>query len=127
MAENGRPGVFPALKSCLATVGDAGTACSAAHDMAVQDCIETVFPQACDGLSTTRGDGSVETCATVSDACKGEDGSASPLSVQVCEDSLHAFKPAARTAILDCFERNSQGDCVDTFQTCLFDPSYVEP
>lgn len=126
MAVNGRAGVFEVLKTCLASVGDAGTACSAAHDTAVQGCIDSVFPQACDGLSTTRGDGAVATCTDVSEACE-VDGGTSPLSVADCENSLHAFTAAARTEILECFELNDQGPCVDTFEICLFDPAYEEP
>jgi len=126
MADSGRPGVFAALKTCLSAVGDAGTACSAAHDTAVQNCIDDIFPQACDGVSTTIGDGAVKTCADVSDTC-ADDAGVSPLSEAACEDSLHAFTAAGRTAILDCFDRNDQGPCVDTFEICLFDPGYEEP
>jgi hypothetical protein len=78
-------------------------------------------------VSTTRGDGDVRTCADVSEACAPGDGGPSPLSVAVCEDSLHAFNAAARAAILDCFELNDTGPCVDTFEICLFDPAYEEP
>jgi hypothetical protein len=127
MAETGRTAVFSALKTCLTNVGDAGTACSAAHDTAVQTCIDTVFPQACDGVSTTLGDAAVVTCTDVSAACGPEDGGPSPLTVGDCENSLHAFTPAARKLILECFDRNDQGACVDTFEICLFDPAYDEP
>lgn len=126
MADTGRAGVFEALKTCLGTAGDAGNACSADHDTAVQTCIDGTFPRACDVGSTTLGDAAVVTCTDVSAACE-VDGGTSTLSEEECADSLNAFTQDARRAILECFDRNDSGDCRDTFEICVFDPDYVEP
>jgi hypothetical protein len=123
----GRAGIYEALHECLMDITpDGGDPCAAAQGDAAQECVNLVLPEACPVDSTPIGDGGTITCAEISADC-----AASPVGEQLseaeCRAAFDAFKPAARTAIAECWIRNNGGKCNETFETCVFDPNFQEP
>jgi|SoiMethySBSTD1v2_1073268.scaffolds.fasta_scaffold10735_7 hypothetical protein len=123
-----RSEVFAALFDCLKTITpDGGDPCTTAHGDAAQECLDQTMPHACTtGTTDLGGDAGTITCADISSDCAAS-GAGEQLSEAECHVGLDSFTQDGRKAIIQCWIRNTKGKCNETFDTCLFDPSYVEP
>ena len=117
MSANGRPGVVEALGACLNAIG--GDPCSAAHDTAVQGCIDTVFPQACAPAPIMDADGGVwDVCGEVEASCPTS-GAGGGITKAQCLTALGPFTEAGQLQIATCYN-NGTGACEDDFNGCVF-------
>lgn len=123
MEWHGRPGVFEELYGCLDAI--TGDACAAAHDTAVNNCISTVFPMACE-VGPVQGSAGAVTCQDIVDACETTE---TPISLQECQDSLNALKEDSRKAVVECYDDQAPntGTCVEDFTECVFNVDAYAP
>lgn len=106
-ASNTRSEVHAEIYACLK--GLTVDACSADHDNAVQDCIDSTFPLACDATATQPEGG---TCADIVGSCP-------ELTLSQCEAVYNAFTPAAQENIADCYS-SGKGECAEDFVYCVY-------
>ncbi len=108
-ATYGRLGVHEANYNCLAAI--TGDACSAAHDSAVEACLDAVFPRACDTTDTQPEGGK---CADFAASC-------SALTEEACAASYNALTTAAQGLVAQCYQ-SLDGDCLEDFTYCVLSP-----
>ena len=109
MEFNGRAGVFEALFPCLDAISD--PSCSAAHDAAVQACVDSIYPQACPSGPIQLADGGTTTCADINTACPA-------VSVSECETAFDVLSDEGDQALIDCFNNVGLASCDEDFAFC---------
>ena len=128
VAQNGRSEVFEATHECLSNISVSDD-CGTDHDTAVQACIDTVLPQACDAPPPTIGDAGMVGCAEIAASCPADaDAGIAGIDEQTCRDSLDAFNDAARATIVQCYNDSglladggvSMTACDEDFTACVF-------
>ncbi|MBX3183041.1 MAG: hypothetical protein KIT72_17385 [Polyangiaceae bacterium] len=108
-ATYGRLGVHEANYDCLASI--TGDPCSASHDAAVQACLDTVFPRACDTTDTQPEGGK---CADFAASCAA-------ITEEACAASYNALTTAAQGLVAQCYNEG-EGDCAEDFYACILTP-----
>jgi hypothetical protein len=109
---NLRPEVANAMLACLGAINVSDN-CSSAHDAAVQNCLDTVIPQACTKPLIDDGDGGLyDPCTDVTSFC-----SAVPMSQ--CDNTLDAVTNASEVAILTCWNNSNGTSCSDDWDSCV--------
>jgi hypothetical protein len=114
MTDYGKLGVTEEMASCLAaiTVADA---CSTAHDDAVQDCVNAVFPKACPLAPYDDGDGgTIDLCDEVSTACTA-------VTKAECAAALAPFSSVGAYDLVVCFDakNSTAATCEADFYDCV--------
>jgi hypothetical protein len=114
MEDYGKLGVAEEIASCLAAITETD-ACSTAHDDAVQDCVNAVFPKACALEPYPDGDGGVvDLCDIVSSACAA-------VTKADCDSALAPFSANGAYDLVVCFD-NAQATadtCQAAFEDCV--------
>jgi hypothetical protein len=109
---NLRPDVADSMLSCLAAISVSDN-CSAAHDTAVQACLDNVFPQACVKPLIDDGDGGLyDPCTDVSSFCPA-------VQLTGCQNTLNAVTDDSELAILDCWNNSNGSVCQDDWDACV--------
>lgn len=113
----GRLGIQQPMWDCLNAI--TGDACAAAHDAAVQKCIDDHFPLACQHDPLPDGDGGTyDACKDVADSCKPVSGGTAGITEAECNNALNPMSTGAMTAVLNCYDTGT-GDCRDDFINCV--------
>jgi hypothetical protein len=111
MSWYGRLGVTEALAGCLEgiTVTDA---CSQAHDDAVQNCINSVWPLACTtGPITVADAGTLDVCQEIADDCP-------QITKADCLAAVSPFNADGQYEIAACYAI-PVGTCQEDFEACV--------
>lgn len=113
----GRLGIQQPMWDCLKAI--TGDACAAAHDTAVQKCLDDHFPLACQHDPLPDGDGGTyDPCKDVAQSCKAVDGGTAGITEAECNNALNPMSVNAMTAVLNCYDTGT-GDCRDDFIACV--------